>query len=515
MHDHQGGQRDAVLGVDIGTSSSKGVLVGMDGTVLATAIRHHQVDRPGPGQVEMDASLWWDEFCQISRELLAAPGGATVVAAGASGMGPCVLLADGGGEPLRPAILYGVDIRATAQIERLTAHYGEGEIRRRGGSALSTQAVGPKLAWLAENEPATFGSARMLLMPSSFVVHRLTGQYVLDHHSASQSDPLYDIAAGEWYGPWWAEIAGAIEQPALRRPGEVAGTVTAAAADATGLPAGIPVVTGTIDAWAEAASAGADRVGDLMVMYGTTMFLVVTVRDAVTAPTLWTTVGVDPGTYSLAGGMAASGAITSWLNGLFGDPGFSTLVAEAAVSPPGSNGLLLLPYFAGERTPIADPDARGIVAGLTLSHHRGDLYRAALEGTAFGVRHNIEAMLAAGARIDRVVAVGGGTRGGLWTQIVSDVTGRPQQLPRHTVGASYGMAYLAARSQRPVTIDEWNPIERTVRPDPGPRRLLDARYQDYRRLYESTADVAHRLAAGHSEGPRSAFADVVQPAGAP
>ncbi|HET8589683.1 MAG TPA: FGGY family carbohydrate kinase [Nakamurella sp.] len=500
MHHDPGAGRgtagpEVVLGVDIGTTSSKGVLVSVDGLVLGTAVREHRVLRPAVGQVEMSASTWWDEFCAISRELLAGVPAAVVVAVGVSGMGPCVLLTGEDGDPVRPAILYGVDMRATAQIAELTDRYTEQAIRARGGSALSTQAVGPKLAWVAQHEPEVFARARRLFMPSSYLVYRLTGEYVLDHHSASQSDPLYDMASGSWYQPWWSDLAGAIAPPPLRWPGDVAGTVTDQAAQLTGLPPGTPVVTGTVDAWAEALSAGAHRVGDLMLMYGTTMFLVDTVARMVTAPTLWSTVGVEPGTHCLAGGMATSGAITFWLDGVFGRPGFEALLAEAQQSPPGSNGLLLLPYFAGERTPIADPDARGVVAGLTLSHTRGDLYRAALEGTAFGVRHNIEAILAAGGSVQRVVAVGGGTKGGLWAQIVSDVTGLPQQLPRHTVGASYGMAQLAARSQGPVTIDDWNPIEHTVQPDPAVRDLFDARYADYLSLYPATSDIVHHLAA--------------------
>src|SRR5262249_48239905 len=147
-----------------------------------------------------------------------------------------------------------------------------------------------------------------------------------------------------------------------------------------------------------------------------------------------------------------------------GAPAFEELLAEAEASGPGARGLLMLPYFAGERTPLLDPDARGIVAGLTLRHTRGDLYRAALEATALGVRHNIEALEAAGATVDRVIAVGGGVRGGLWTRIVSDVTGRPQLVPSVTIGASYGAAYLAARATVGARVTDWNPIAETVYP---------------------------------------------------
>ena len=171
----------AVIGVDIGTSSSKGVLVDLDGRVLASAVAEHAVDRPAPGMFEMDGSVWWDEFVALARRLLAEEH-VEVRAVGVSGMGPCVLLADEADEPLRPAILYGVDTRSGRQIERLNRRYGAGEILRRCGSALSSQAAGAKIAWVADEEPDLFARARRLYMPSSYLARRLTGAYVLDHH---------------------------------------------------------------------------------------------------------------------------------------------------------------------------------------------------------------------------------------------------------------------------------------------------------------------------------------------
>jgi xylulokinase len=232
-----------------------------------------------------------------------------------------------------------------------------------------------------------------------------------------------------------------------------------------------------------------------MLMYGTTMFMINTVAEAASHPTLWGTVGAFAGTRNLAGGMATSGAITGWLRELYGSPDYPTLLAEAAESPAGADGLLMLPYFAGERTPVNDPDARGVIAGLTVSHTRGDLYRAALEATAYGVRHNIEFFRAAGGQIDRVVAVGGGTQGQLWTQIVSDVTGVPQELRQTSVGASYGMAFLAADAVTDVRMDDWNPVARTVEPDLAHGELYESGFELYRNLYESTRGIAHALAA--------------------
>lgn len=482
------------LGFDVGTSSSKGVLVTPEGTVLRSVIREHQVSRPRPGHVEMPGEIWWDELVQVVAELTSGRD-ETIVAVGVSGMGPCVLLTDAHGSPLRPAILYGVDTRSTKQIEDLTAELGADAILERGGSALTTQAVGPKLAWVREQEPDVFAHAKRLFMPASFLAYRLTGQYGLDFHSASQCSPLFDTQKLTWYRPWTDRICPDLELPPLLWSDCPIGTVNV---DVPGIPQGTPVAMGTIDAWAEAVSVGAQNPGDLMLMYGTTMFLVCTVSQPLRDPSMWATIGAFKGTRNLAGGMAASGAITAWLRELFGSPDYPTLLREAEASGIGANGLLMLPYFAGERTPIADPHARGAVLGLTLMHARGDLYRAALEATAFGVRHNIETMHAAGAPINRVVAVGGGTQGTLWTQIVSDVTGLSQTIPTTTIGASYGAALLAARLEGSPDIDAWNPPARLIQADPEAKGRYDRSYKLYRDFYTSTADIAHQLASDPS-----------------
>ncbi|MGH3622180.1 MAG: FGGY family carbohydrate kinase [Sciscionella sp.] len=226
---------ELVIGVDIGTASSKGVLVDARGTVLARASRAHEVSTPHPGWVEHDAeTVWWRDFLAITRELVGAADGRALVGLGVSGIGPTLLPADSAARPLRPAILYGVDTRAGRQITELTEELGEQAILARGGSVLTSQAVGPKIRWLAENEPETYGRTDMLLMCSSYLVHRLTGRYVLDHHSASQATPLYDLTAREWATDWAAAVAPGITLPELRWPTEVAGTVTIVS-DVTGV----------------------------------------------------------------------------------------------------------------------------------------------------------------------------------------------------------------------------------------------------------------------------------------
>jgi xylulokinase len=486
---------ELLLGVDIGTSSTKGVLARPDGEVVATAERPHDLDIPRTGWAEHDAEgVWWADFVSVCRELLEEADN-SIAAVCTSGIGASLLPAGEDGRPLRPAILYGIDTRAVREIEELGERYGRETLLARCGSVLTTQAVGPKLLWLRRNEPGVWEETQKFFMANSFIAWRLTGEYVLDHHSASQCDPLYDVHSYRWIEEWAEEIAPGLPLPRLLWPAEVVGEVAQQAAEMTGIPAGTPVAAGTIDAWSEGASVGVQEPGDLMLMYGTTMFMIEVLSEPLSHPGLWGTTGIVPNTHNLAAGMATSGALTSWLKKISGDLPYEKLMEEAASVKPGSDALVVLPYFAGERTPLFDPRARGLISGLTLSHGRGHLYRAVLEATAYGVRHIFEFMRDAGGGGERLVAVGGGTKGGLWTQIVSDVTGRAQDLPEQTIGASYGDALLAARSvglAKPDT--DWSRISDTVEPKVENREIYDKLYRIYRDLYPATCEASHALA---------------------
>jgi len=487
--------RSLFLGVDIGSASTKGVLTTPAGEIVATTVRPHSMSFPRAGWAEVDpVAVWWGDVVSVCRELVGVAAGRTVAGVCVSGVGPCLVLCDAETTPLRPAILYGIDMRATSEITELTERYGPENILSRCGKALSTQAVGPKMLWVQRHEPDVWERAACWYNSSSYIAAQLTGAYVLDHHTASQCDPLYDLRTNDWCPDWAPEVSAGLPLPELVWPSEVVGTVTPAAAAVTGLPAGTPVAAGTVDAWAEAVSAGVRHEGDLMLMYGSTLFLVKVLRELQVHPTLWTTAGVDPGTYTLAAGMATSGSLLSWLRDVTGGAPYEALVAEAARTPPGADGLLVLPYFAGERTPLFDPDARGVVAGLTLRHNRGHLFRAACEGIAFGVRQILEIIDGDHEQFGRLVAVGGGTQGGFWTQVVSDVCGRDQQLPEATIGASYGDALLAAIGTGAVDpATDWSRIARMVTPDPSSREQYDRLYGAFCELYPATRSHMHLL----------------------
>ncbi len=492
---------DLLLGIDMGTGSTKGVLVDTAGSVLASEAIPHSMDLPRPGWAEVDAeAVWWHEVCAIGSALMAKmPFGGRLAGMCVSGVGPCLVLCDDELRPLRPAILYGVDTRATAEIGSLTEEFGEQNILQQAGTLLSSQAVGPKLEWVHRHEPELFDRATGWYGSNSFIAAKLTGEYVMDHHTASQCDPLYATRDFDWNRPWAARICRHLPLPRLVWPSDVVGSITAKAASATGIPVGTPVSAGTVDAYSEAFSVGVRQPGDQMLMYGSTMFLVQIIADYYSDPTLWTTAGVEKGSLALAAGTSTAGSLISWLQSITGGASFDDLMKEALDVAPGSDGLLMLPYLAGERTPVFDPRARGVVAGLTLRHGRGHVFRAAYEGIAFGIRQILERFDDAHAG-ERTVAVGGGLASPIWAQAVSDVTGRLQLVPEQAIGASYGDALLAAIGVGLVSPGtDWAKIAREIKPNPGNHALYQDLYATWRELYPATRDVVHTLAATDPE----------------
>ncbi|WP_019586193.1 FGGY-family carbohydrate kinase [Deinococcus apachensis] len=492
-----------LLGIDIGTYSSKGVLATPDGELLRTHVVPHGLDLPHPGWAEQDPDgVWWHDVIAICRALLDGEPytGADVAALAVSAIGPCLVPLDAGGRPLRPGILYGIDTRATEEIQLLEDRYGAERIFRDAGMNLSSQAVGPKILWMQRHEPDLWARTARVTTASSYVTFRLTGEHVMDRHTASYFIPLFDARTQEWTDAFGFLDLGML--PRLGWSDELAGTVTPEAAMQTGLRAGTPVAVGAVDALSEAISVGAVESGDLMLMYGTTAFFILVGQELTPHPSLWNVSGAYDGQRNIAAGMATTGALTQWLRTTLlpevsEEEAFARLFEEAAAVPAGSDGLLLLPYFSGERTPIQDPQARGVLAGLNLTHTRGHLFRAALEGIGLGIRHNLEAFRELGAPIQRIVAVGGGTRSREWLQIVSDITGVPQLLPTVTIGASYGDAFLAGLvggAVRRDDIQRWNPPRETIAPNPGVRPIYDARFGEYRALYDQTRDIVHHLA---------------------
>ncbi|MDX7953490.1 FGGY-family carbohydrate kinase [Lichenihabitans sp. Uapishka_5] len=495
-----------LLGIDVGSYSSKGVLLDETGTIVATAQRRHEMRVPGPGRAEHDAEAdWWAAFCELSRALLAESGvlPETIAAIGCSGIGPCMLPVDAAGRPLRPAVLYGVDTRARQEIDELNAELGAAAIFARCGNALTTQSVGPKIRWLARHEPDVFARTHKIVTCSTYLTHRLTGCWVIDHYTASCFTPCYDLYERRWNPEMTRPICPPEWLPELAWSSDVIGTVSAAAATETGLAVGTPVVAGTVDAASEALSVGVCRPGDLMIMYGTTVFFIEVVPAAQADPRTWAGPYLFPNTWSVMGGLATSGALTQWWRSkIFDLPDtdavFADLASAAERSPPGANGLIVLPFFSGERTPVNDPTARGMVFGLTLAHTRADLYRATIEGIGHAVRHNLDTFAEA-CRAKAVYAVGGGVQNAMWMQAVSDIGGVSQRVRRHTTGAALGSAFLAGIGVGLMArddVDRINPVVRTVVPQAFNKAVYDRDHAIYLDLYTQTKGYMRALWEG-------------------
>jgi xylulokinase len=494
-----------VLGIDIGTTNSKGVACRADGTIVAHARRGHAVDRPAPGWVEHDAeAVWWGDTAALCRELVAAvadPGRIRAVAV--TTCGPCIVPVDEAGRPLRAGILYGIDTRATGEIERIEGRIGRAAIRRLGGMPLTSQSVGPKLAWVARHEPEVAARTATWHTATSFIVERLTGVAAIDQHQASYFGPFTDARRRTWD----LRQADATEREALdgrlpdrRWPHEVAGPITDAAARATGLPVGMPVLVGTSDGPMEALAAGATRPGVVAITHGSTTTLTAFARPARGTGGLWVTDGLIEDRPTVGAGLTTTGALLDWAGATLGlvisADETDVLARDAAASPPGARGLLVVPSFAGEATPVDDPAARGVIAGLTLSHTPGDLYRAVLEGIGFGIRQLLESFEAAGVPTDRLRAAGGGTQNHLAMQVVSDVTGRPQDVAAGPVGGALGAARLAANAVRLAAPDaDWFVADRQVEPDQGTAATYDERYRLFRQLVDDTRPTVHALSS--------------------
>ena len=491
------------LGIDIGTFESKGVIADDHGTIVAQAARPHKMIVPRPGWAEQRADQdWWDDFVFLAKTLLAKSvvDAKALRAVATSAIGPCMLPIDAQGAPLMNGVLYGVDTRASAEIALLNAQIGEAAILARCGNALTSQSVGPKILWLARNHPALWAKTAKVLTSTSYITYRLTGEIVIDHHTAASFSPLYDIDAQDWC----ADLAGICRHEQLPRllwSADIAGRISAKAASETGLAVGTPVTCGTIDAAAEAVSIGVQNPGDMMLMYGSTIFIIQITTARLADARLWQTPWLFPSQYSAMAGLATSGTLTHWMRDQFArdlptDTAFATLTAEAEVSPPGARGLICLPHFSGERTPVHDPNAKGAFFGLNLTHSRGDLYRAALEGIAAATRHITDTYADVGAKPTRVLAVGGGTKNRPWLQATSDMTGLDQTLCKVVTGASFGNAFLASVAvgqSKPADINQWNPVAELVH---ATEHAAYARqYPLFRRLYEATKDIAAALGA--------------------
>lgn len=442
----------SVLGVDVGTSGAKAVVVNSSGRVLGEGQATYGLATPRPNWAEQEAEAWWTGLVGAVRKALEASRvrGEEVAALAVSALyGGSGVPVDQNLRPLAPALIW-MDRRAEEEsawvlekvgLERLFAVTGNGADPYYGFT---------KLLWIRRHWPEVWAKARYFLPPGSFLVHRLTGEVVVDHVTAGNLGGIYDLERRAWSETLAEALGIPLERlpQKLIAPTEPAGRLGEEAAQTLGLSPGIPVFSAGIDAAVATLSAGAVGPDLHVAMLGTSMCWGFISPELPKTPALVSMPYVlEPEriVYTF-GGAATAGAAVAWFRSLLGEgTDLATLEEEAAGVPAGSAGLVFLPYLMGERSPIWDPRARGVFAGLSLAHTRGHLYRAVLEGLAYALRHNLEAARQAGYRVEgEMRAVGGGARSPLWMQILADATGYPVRAVPEGGEAALGSAMVAA-----------------------------------------------------------------------
>jgi xylulokinase len=451
------------------------------------------------GWAEEDPAEWWSNVGAVTQNCLSQAnlGPENVAAVGVSGMVPTLILLDAAGNLLRPSIQQN-DARATQEILDFQAKVDETAVLHQTGSAITQQSIGPKLLWLRRNEPQVMAQAVHLMGSYDYIVYKLTGCFSCERNWALESG-LFDLEQQAWDDTLLALSTIARNWlGTVYWSSDIVGQVTGEAAAQTGLTPGTPVVAGSADHIASAFSAGLNSPGDLLVKLGGAGDILYSLDKMVVDPRLFLDYHVIPGKFLVNGCMAASGSIIKWFRqGFAQDTDYDILDTEATTVSAGSEGLILLPYFLGEKTPINDPLARGIIFGLTLTHTRAHVYRAILEGIAYGFRHHLAVLAELKLTATKARVTNGGARSKLWKQITADVLNLPlEEIARHP-GSSLGAAFIAGKSIG--VFDEWGDIERfiqiesTVLPDPSVHARYESLFAMYLELYQRNRELFHQL----------------------
>jgi xylulokinase len=412
-----------------------------------------------------------------------------------------LVLLDGDGEVLRPAILWN-DQRTQAQCDEIHRRIGRARFIQITGNVALTGFTAPKILWVQQNEPEVYARTRHVLLPKDYLRYRLTGEYAMDKADGAGT-VLFDLQQRTWSG----EVLAALGIPAGWMPPtfegpQFTGTITAEAAAVTGLKAGTPVAAGGGDQAAQAVGVGAVEAGVVALTVGTSGVVFATTPSALVEPDgrLHAFCHAVPGMWHFMGVMlSAAGSLQWYRDTLTPGMSFDDLLREAESVPPGSEGLLFLPYLSGERTPHPDPLARGAFVGLTLRHGRGHLTRAVLEGVAFGLKDSFGLIQSAGlGGIRQVRASGGGTKGALWRQVLADVLESELVTVNTTEGAAYGAALLAgvgagAWRDVPAACAAAIRVTGSERPDAGRTEAYRRAYAVYRDLYPALKPSFHAL----------------------
>ncbi len=488
-----------LLGLDIGTTGARALAVDESGRVVAEATESYPLLSPRPGWTEQHPSDWWNA-AKAALSAVASQVEDDVSALGLTGQMHGSVFLDSQDQVIRPALLWN-DQRTQAQCDQITRTVGAERLVSITGNPALTGFQAPKLLWLREMEPHNYSRLARLLLPKDYVRLQLTGEYATDASDASGT-LLLDVRRRTWS----AEILDALEidlqwLPQVCEGPEQTGGLRPEVAQELGLPAGLPVAAGGGDNAAAAVGTGIIHEGMLSASVGTSGVLFGHTEEFAPDPSgrLHAFCHAVPGKYHLMGvTLSAGGSLQWWRNLLGQNSNYDDLAEEAASIPPGAEGLLFLPYLAGERTPHLDPAARGAFLGLTSRHTRAHLTRAVMEGVTFSLRESLEIMAELGVSAREVRATGGGARSALWRSLQADINNTPIRRTVAEEGPAYGAALLAgvAGGTYADVEDACSRIElrdEVTQPDPQRAKAYSELYEVYRSLYPAMRDAMHRL----------------------
>ena len=493
------------LGIDTSTTGSKALLMDKTGEVLAVASSPHTLQTIKPLWSEQDPQEWWGAVSTSIRAVLAQAGvdGAAIAAIGLTGQMHGLVLLDGAGEVLRPAILWN-DQRTQAQCDEIHARIGRERFIQITGNVALTGFTAPKILWVQQNEPDVYARAKHVLLPKDYIRLKLTGEYAMDKADGAGT-VLFDLQTRDWSPEVLAALGidPSLMPPTFEGP-QFTGQVTAEAAALTGLRVGTPVAAGGGDQAAQAVGMGVVESGIVALTVGTSGVVFAATPSALVEPDgrLHAFCHAVPGMWHFMGVMlSAAGSLQWYRDTLAPGVSFDDLVDEAKDIPAGSEGLQFLPYLSGERTPYPDPLARGAFIGLTLRHGCGHMTRAVLEGVAFGLKDSFTLIQNAGlGEIRQVRASGGGTKSALWRQIMASVLDAELVTVNTAEGAAYGAALLAAVGAGnwpdvPAACKAAIKLTDSTQPDPDQVQAYRKAYAIYQELYPALRASFKKLSA--------------------
>jgi xylulokinase len=503
------------MGIDVGTTGTRAVIVRPDGHVVAAALADHQPMRmPQPGWAEQDPEDWWKAAIAAVRGALdrAELKGSDIAAIGLSGQMHGVVLMDSTRAVLRPSLIW-CDQRSQAQCDAITSRVGADRLIQLVSNPALTGFSAPKILWVRDHEPKVFERAAHFLLPKDFVRFRLTGEFATDVSDASGT-LLFDVTHRRWSSEMLSalEIDSRILPRAFESP-EFTGQISRETALVTGLAAGTPVVAGAGDQAASAVGNGIVLPGLTSATLGTSgvIFAYTDAPKLDPRGRIHTFCHAAPGKWHVMGVTQGAGLSLRWFRDLFGRPEtsyanetgidvYDIIIKQAEKVSPGSDGLLFLPYLMGERTPHLDALARGMWFGLTAAHTRGHMIRSILEGVAFSLRDSLEIFKELEIPVEEIRASGGGSRSFLWREIQADIYDKEIVTLRESEGSAYGAAMLAGVGAKIYsTVEESAQQAIQVRERMAPKQshaeIYDRQYEVYRSLYPAVREMAHKLSS--------------------